>query len=510
MNILWDENRCTKCSRCIQDCPLNAISFKKKKITISDECCFCMACVKLCPENAFLIKDMNLSNHGIICDCCPIGCTIKEGRTGACKRYTNREGKLIRLTPLLEYRDVREVVGEVDVDETIKRPLITGIGAGTTYPDLRPAPYIVKGRVKEVDVVTVVTEAPLSYSSILLKIDTDINIGEEGSAILRKNRKVGMVITEQYGSKMLSIGGVNLLTSSDGLVVARTISDIVNRKEITLRVKNGALLKIKLGTPPIIDGIKVQKMRVGCGSATLGMFSKLISETIDEAIIVDPHITGLMSEHPAGRYLGLRPSGIKLKLPMSTPGRYFGNLEDIEWNILKSKNPLDIIKEVDMERAAPGMRLLITDTTAERAFLFQLQEDGRFKKIPLTDKIKKVLKVIRDTCEESTVSAIYMGGAGGSARAGVVKYPKKLTEAVHNKRANLTVGGAPVFIMPGGGINFLVDISRVKRGAFYWTPTPAIICPIEYTMKVEDYEAIGGHVEIMKPFRVNDPLLVLD
>jgi hypothetical protein len=63
------------------------------------------------------------------------------------------------------------------------------------------------------------------------------------------------------------------------------------------------------------------------------------------------------------------------------------------------------------------------------------------------------------------------------------------------------VGGAPVFILPGGGINFMVDVQRVKAHFFYWTPTPATICPIEYTMKVADYEAMGGHTAAMRPFK---------
>ena len=90
--------------------------------------------------------------------------------------------------------------------EAIRRTLITGIGAGTTYPDCKPAPFIVKGRQQDVDVVTVVTEAPLSYSGIMVKIDTDMNIGEEGAPVMAGKRRVGMVATEQYGAKMLSIG----------------------------------------------------------------------------------------------------------------------------------------------------------------------------------------------------------------------------------------------------------------------------------------------------------------
>ena len=39
---------------------------------------------------------------------------------------------------------------------------VTAIGAGTTYPDYKPAPFIVSSEVDGVDMVTVVTEAASS------------------------------------------------------------------------------------------------------------------------------------------------------------------------------------------------------------------------------------------------------------------------------------------------------------------------------------------------------------
>jgi hypothetical protein len=71
-------------------------------------------------------------------------------------------------------------------------------------------------------------------------------------------------------------------------------------------------------------------------------------------------------------------------------------------------------------------------------------------------------------------------------------------------KARLTVGGAPTFVLPGGGINFMVDVEKVMRGAFTWAPTPAMICPIEYTMTLEDYIEMGGHQEAIKPFRLKE------
>jgi hypothetical protein len=160
-----------------------------------------------------------------------------------------------------------------------------------------------------------------------------------------------------------------------------------------------------------------------------------------------------------------------------------------------------------MKVARPGMKLLITETTGKNAAMFELQKDGTLREIPLNAAAERVVETISSSCEASLVSALYMGGSGGSARAGVVLYPVKLTQAVHQGKAHLTVGGSPAFVLPGGGINFMVDVQRVKGSFFYWTPTPATICPIEYTMELKDYEQMGGHVEAIRPFR---PRKVLD
>jgi hypothetical protein len=442
------------------------------------------------------------------CDACPIGCWIKPGYIGACHRYKNVDKKLTRVTPLHVYDKVADIVGP-EPPEPIRRPLITAIGSGTTYPDCKPAPAIVKGKKRDVDVVTVVTEAPLSYSGITVKLDTDVPVGDEGASVLVGKRKVGMVVTEQYGSKMLSIGGVNLLTGKDGFVVARTITDIANKKAVKLKIEGGSKLEIQVGNAPVINGQRPDNMRVGCGSATLGLFAPLLLESADEVIILDSHVTSLMSEHAAGRFVGARPSGIKLKFEQSTPGRYFGDHGE-GWGGTSIIKPVDVITGIDRNVARVGMRILITETTGQKGVMFELSDNGSLAEIPISENAEKALHAISASCEPSLVSAIYMGGTGGSARAGVTLYPVKLTQAVHAAKANLTVGGAPVFVLPGGGINFLVDVGRVKAGSFYWTPTPATICPVEYTMELKDYEGMGGHMEAMRPFKGKEPIPVPD
>lgn len=498
-----DPDKCTSCGHCVRDCPVDAVKLVKKKAVINDHWCTdCGVCLKVCGFEAIIDTKM-MPAGAIECDACPIKCWIRTDSAGACHRYRNADGRLERVAPALNYAEVADIVG-LDPAESIRKPLITAIGAGTTYPDCKPAPRIVRGRQQDVDVVTVVTEVPLSYSSILVKVDTDVTIGKEGDRIMVGKRTVGMLETEQYGSKMLHIGGVNRMTGKNGFIVARTITDIANRKHVRLKIENGSRLEIQVGRPPLIDGQEVSKMRVGCGSATMGLFAPLLMAAADEAIILDSHITGQMSRHVAGQYAGAQPSGVRLKFTESTPGRYFGDHGD-GWGGTSITEPVEIIDSIDMDIGREHMTVLITETTGQQGAMFRVNASGGLEEMPLTEKAESALTAISSSCEPSRVSAVYTAGAGGSARAGVTRYPIKITRAIHDGSAHLTVGGAPGFVFPGGGISFMVDVERVKPGSFYWTPTPATICPLEYTMTLDDYEDIGGHIEAMKPFGAGEP-----
>lgn len=498
-----DLERCNGCGLCVKDCPLGIVRLENRKAVIGEGCVICRTCLKTCPRDA-VIEVVTLIPGSVACGKCPVNCRIPEGLTGACRRFRNQQGDLLRTRPLLTYEDVAPSLAPEPGPE-IKHPLITAIGAGGTYPDCVPAPYLVTDRRDGVDVVTVVTEVPLSYSSVKVKIDTDLAIGLEGAAVKFEGRTVGMVETEEYGSKILCIGGVNRLTGKAGFAAARAVAAIANREAVELSVKGGADLQIQVGQAPVVNRKRVTKMRVGCGSAAAGLFARFFAEAADEVIVLDSHITSLFSHHTAGQFLGKKPSGLRLAYRLSTPGRYFGNHGN-GWGGTDIENPLDIIASIDREHIVPGATLLITETTGERFAMFRLNGDYQFEPVEMTAEALTAIRAISETCQESMVSAVYVGGVGGSARAGVVKYPLRLTRAVHSHRAVLTCGGAPVFVLPGGGITFYVDVQQVQNGAFTWVPTPATVAPVEYTMRVDDYEAMGGHIEAMRPFSAIAPL----
>ena len=55
----------------------------------------------------------------IRCDACPVLCYIAEGRSGACDRYANEGGVLVRLDPLTIIEAAEEAVpflGDSDWD----------------------------------------------------------------------------------------------------------------------------------------------------------------------------------------------------------------------------------------------------------------------------------------------------------------------------------------------------------------------------------------------------------
>lgn len=272
--------------------------------------------------------------------------------------------------------------------------------------------------------------------------------------------------------------------------------DLCGGAAVELQVDEGASLVIQAGKPPTIDGVLEERMRVGCGSATIGMFAKQWFGHVDEVVVVDDHITGVLSEHQAGRYLDIPPTGIKIKGRRSTPGRYFNVAEPgTGWGGTNLQDPLRILDVFDPAVARPGLTLLMVGTTGEHHAYFVLDEDLRPVERELPADLELSVARIRENCEPAMTSVLFMAGAGGSLRAGATENPVALTRAIKNSLTKVTCGGAPTYVWPGGGITFMVDVTRVPPGAFGYVPTPAIVAPLEFTMRLEDYAALGGHMD---------------
>lgn len=445
------------------------------------------------------------------CDACPVMCYIAEGRTGACDRYGNFGSRIVRCDPvtILEHQiEAGKPVVEFEKREgawdgnpvTEKRRFVTGIGAGTTYPDFKPAPFIVSQEVEGVDLVTVVTEGIFSYCGVKVKIDTDRHLGSETAMVMSQGEPVGHVTTAEYGSQMLSLGGVRHLTSgskSEGRITCETLLALCNRQAVELQIEGGSTLIVQAGQAPIIDGRREERMRVGCGSAAIGMFATQWQGLVDEVVVVDDHITGVVSEHQAGKVIGWADTGIKIVGRRSTPGRYFKVSEPgLGWGGTTISDPLQILGPWNPKKGArPGMSLLMVSTTGEQYAYFELDEDLQPVEKPFPERLRRSVELIEDNCEPALCTVLFMAGAGGSLRAGVTENPVNLTRSVQGLKTYVTCGGAPVYVWPGGGITLMVDVTRLPDNAFGYVPTPALVAPIEFTLRRDDFVALGGYAD---------------
>ena len=458
------------------------------------------------------MNDAAAKDEGIVvCDACPVLCRIRPGKTGACDRYGNVDGRLTRTDPIVltqQASDAQALVpflkgaqdGEWDGSLVGAAPVfITGIGSGTTYPDYKPAPFIVASQHDGVDMVTVVTEGIFSYCGVKLKIDTDRFVGPEQAAVRCEGEQVGHVTTAEYGSQMLSLGGVRHLTGGskkEGTVTCAAMLALCNKQPVELAIDGGARLTVQAGQPPLIDGVREQRMRVGCGSATIGMFAKQWLGHVDEVIVVDDHITGVLTEHQAGRFLDMPPAGIRVRGRRSTPGRYFQSAEPGSgWGGTDVTDPLVIVERIDPKVARPGLRLLMVSTTGEDAAFYVLDDALKPVQAAMPAPLVAVVERIGENCEPALTSVLFMAGAGGSLRAGVTENPVRLTRSVRDALTRVTSGGAPVYVWPGGGITYMVDVTLMPENAFGYVPTPALVAPLEFTLRLADYRELGGHMD---------------
>ena len=463
-------------------------------------------------------RNERMASDKIECNACPVLCQIGPGKTGACDRYANADGALVRVDPVLLLRRTVEAgatpalvafAGAAADDATWQAwdgdllhsgdIFVTGVGSSTTYPDYKPAPFIVASRVEGIDTVTVVTEGIFSYCSLKVKIDTDRYLGPEQANVRCKGEVVGHVTTAEYGSQMLSLGGVHHLTGGskkEGRITCEVMELLGNRQAVELAIDGGSNLVVQAGRAPIVGGVEEHRMRVGCGSATIGIFAKQFYGQADEVIVVDDHITGVLTEHQAGRCLDMRRSGVQLRGRKSTPGRYFQVANPgTGWGGTDLADPMAIVEGFDPAVAWPGMRLLMTSTTGEHAAWFVLDAALVPRQADLPVALQRVVERIGENCEPSICSVLFLGGAGGSLRAGVSDNPVLLTRSIKRALVNVTCGGAPAYVWPGGGITVMVDVMRMPERSFGTVPTPAIVAPIEFSMRLADYRDLGGHME---------------
>src|SRR5712671_2897933 len=165
------------------------------------------------PVSLFTLPDTTADANAdkIRCDACPVMCYIRPGAAGACDRYANHNGELVRVDPhvvlertvshggrLVPFQAGGDWDGKIVHEPSV---FVTAIGAGTTYPDYKPAPFIFFKQKTAFEMVTVVTEGIFSYCGVKVKIDTDRYLGPETATVRAQGEAIGHVTTSEYGSQ---------------------------------------------------------------------------------------------------------------------------------------------------------------------------------------------------------------------------------------------------------------------------------------------------------------------
>ncbi|MEG2119975.1 MAG: 4Fe-4S binding protein, partial [Pseudoflavonifractor sp.] len=130
--VIVNEN-CKGCTLCQKNCPLDAITMVERRAVVDPEkCAECGICTRVCKFGA-ITRPATSPETSVVCRSCPVQCHVPLGHTGACTRYTNENGKLVRNRKLAVHNDCVSYP-----DPRLQGPLITAVGAGTNYPCIRP------------------------------------------------------------------------------------------------------------------------------------------------------------------------------------------------------------------------------------------------------------------------------------------------------------------------------------------------------------------------------------
>ena len=225
------------------------------------------------------------------CEACPVLCQISPGQLGACDRYGNVDGVLTRHDPLqlvARRAAASSSPGRRPQQRRLGRLARRRRRAGLRLrrrlrarptPTTSRRPSSSSSQHQGVDMVTVVTEGIFSYCSFKVKIDTDRYLGPEQATVRHRGRGGRPRHAPSSTARRCSpLGGVHHLTGGskkEGRVTCEMMLALGNRERgraADRGRRRGS--SSQAGRPPVIDGVEEQRMRVGCGSATIGIFAQ--------------------------------------------------------------------------------------------------------------------------------------------------------------------------------------------------------------------------------------------
>ena len=63
--LLIDEEACTGCAACVEECPYGALEMKGDVVTVNEKCTFCGACIDVCPVEALSLEKEEKEAEGV-------------------------------------------------------------------------------------------------------------------------------------------------------------------------------------------------------------------------------------------------------------------------------------------------------------------------------------------------------------------------------------------------------------------------------------------------------------
>ena len=263
---------------------------------------------------------------------------------------------------------------------------------------------------------------------------------------------------------MLSLGGVRHLTGGskqEGNVTCAAMLKLCGSEAVE---HDGRRRRDDRGPGRHARPSSTAIVKSACGSAaarpTIGIFAKQWYGHADEVIVVDDHITGVLTEHQAGRFLDMKPAGIRVRGRKSTPGRYFQVAKPGPAGAAPTSSTRSRSSRGSTQKAWPGLRLLMVSTTGEDAAWFVL--DDALEPVPaeMPPPVRQVVDRIAENCEPALCTVMFMAGAGGSLRAGITENPVRLTRSVKQALTRVTWAAPRSTSGRAAASPFMVDVTH--------------------------------------------------
>lgn len=159
-----------------------------------------------------------------------------------------------------------------------------------------------------------------------------------------------------------------------------------------------------------------------------------------------------------------------------------------------------IIEKINFKVAWSGFRLLMVSTIGEDVGYFVLDDELKSVFVDMLVVFDVIVECIGENCELVLVMVMFMVGVGGSLRVGVTENSVCLTCLVNDVLTRVICVGVLVYVWPGGGIIFMVDVIIMFEGFFGFVLMLAIVVFIEFMLCFGDYVGMGGHMDVVSRF----------